>query len=93
MLSRFSLSKLGARQSPGASDDADYLSSISPQKGRGRPTHRWPATFRHFRHSRRGAAGISAGAIRDRGERGDFPHFPLVRYPLSGANDAFEPIT
>jgi len=63
-------SKLGARQRArvaprltGASDDADYLNTISPQKARGRPTRRWPATFRHFRHSRRCAAGISASAI------------------------------
>jgi hypothetical protein len=44
----------------GASDHADYLSTISPHKARGRPTRRWPQIFRYFR---RCAAGISVGAI------------------------------
>jgi hypothetical protein len=59
---RFRLSRLRARRSTGAADDADYLSTISPQNGRGRPTRRWPTTFRHFRHSRRCAAATFAGA-------------------------------
>jgi hypothetical protein len=76
---------------PGASDRADDLSSISPQGARGRPTGRWPATFRYFRR----CAVSPSMALAQRHRRGSrspcktvFPPFFAVFGRLFGEDDS-----
>jgi hypothetical protein len=66
----------------GASDDADWLSTISPREWARAAAAPLADDFQAFASVRR-----RQFRRRERGERGDFPHFPLVRYPKSAASD------